>query len=386
MSLTKLTENLNNISSLPDKPSLQSEELKKEFDKSGNSIKEYINAILTEETDRIITELTNKITTNIQNIETANANIEATNKNIENLNTDINEKIKTKAPTSHASSGTTYGVGTTSEYGHCKVANNLNSSSFANGVALAAYQGYLLLQEIKKKLNSSGGTITGNIIPGTNNAFDLGSISKLFNTIYAKEFNGTNFFGTNLEVNFAEILNNLNVEGGLSVGGNIVSYNGNLDLQGNDGEANIYANNGAIKSAYTYDNETVSNTPNAYITSNGWFRRTTNTSSERYKTDITSEISDELNPEKLYDLKVKQFKYKEEYQPSKDDMRYNKNLIGFIAEDVAKIFPIASDYEKDENGKIRIENWNERYLIPAMLKLIQEQNKRIKVLEEKVLS
>lgn len=61
MSLTKLTENLNNVSSLPDKPALNSNELKQVFDESGNTIKEYINTILTEEMDKIIADLTQKV-------------------------------------------------------------------------------------------------------------------------------------------------------------------------------------------------------------------------------------------------------------------------------------------------------------------------------------
>ena len=50
----------------------------------------------------------------------------------------------TSFPVSHASSATTYGVGTTGNYGHCKLANNLTTSSYADGVALSAYQGKLL--------------------------------------------------------------------------------------------------------------------------------------------------------------------------------------------------------------------------------------------------
>lgn len=50
----------------------------------------------------------------------------------------------TKAPISHASSGTEYGVGTTSNYGHCKTINNLTQPSHVNGNALSAYQGKVL--------------------------------------------------------------------------------------------------------------------------------------------------------------------------------------------------------------------------------------------------
>ena len=48
------------------------------------------------------------------------------------------------APTSHASTATTYGAGTTASYGHNKLINNLNQNAYANGEALSAYQGYVL--------------------------------------------------------------------------------------------------------------------------------------------------------------------------------------------------------------------------------------------------
>lgn len=57
-------------------------------------------------------------------------------------------EIANKAPKSHASSGTTYGVGTTSNYGHCRVINNLTTSSATNGYALQAYQGKVLNDKI----------------------------------------------------------------------------------------------------------------------------------------------------------------------------------------------------------------------------------------------
>lgn len=143
---------------------------------------------------------------------------------------------------------------------------------------------------------------------------------------------------------------------------------------------NLYVDDGTIRSKYTYDYEQVSNAPNLYITSNGNFRRTTNTSSQRYKKDIKDLKNEELNPRRLYDLPIKQFKYKEEYQPNKEDCRYNKDLVGFIAEDVSKIYPIATDY--NENGEV--ENWNERYIIPAMLKLIQEQHTEIEQMKKEI--
>lgn len=59
-----------------------------------------------------------------------------------------------KAPNNHASSATTYGVGTGSNYGHCKVINNLTTASASDGLALNAYQGKVLNDKITTVNNS----------------------------------------------------------------------------------------------------------------------------------------------------------------------------------------------------------------------------------------
>lgn len=140
----------------------------------------------------------------------------------------------------------------------------------------------------------------------------------------------------------------------------------------------------ALNSPNTYNNNVLTAAPNLYITSTGKIRRVNDTSSKRYKKDIENVKDEELIPERLYDLQVKQFKYKEEYQPNKNDSRYEKNLIGFIAEDVEKVFPIAVDYTEDDNGNKIVDNWNERYIIPPMLKLIQNLKKKIDELEDRI--
>ena len=48
------------------------------------------------------------------------------------------------AQKNHQSSSTNYGLGTTSMYGHVKIINSLTQSSNQNGLALSAYQGYVL--------------------------------------------------------------------------------------------------------------------------------------------------------------------------------------------------------------------------------------------------
>ena len=136
------------------------------------------------------------------------------------------------------------------------------------------------------------------------------------------------------------------------------------------------SDDGQMISRYAY-NTTTTDGANVNVWSNGLFRRSAS-SSKRYKKDITFDLPEELNPEKLYDLPVRSFRYKTGYL-EKRDRREEKDIIGLIVEELEEIYPIAVNYDKDG----RPEMWNAQILIPAMLKLIQEQNERIKRLEEK---
>lgn len=102
------------------------------------------------------------------------------------------------------------------------------------------------------------------------------------------------------------------------------------------------------------------------------------TSSKRYKHDITDHISDELDPHRLYDLKMKQFVYNDDHEPPYANMK-GKTIPGFIAEDVAEIYPAAVI---ESNGKV--ESWSEAQIVPPMLALIQEQKKTIDSLEARI--
>ena len=129
-----------------------------------------------------------------------------------------------------------------------------------------------------------------------------------------------------------------------------------------------------LTSRPTYD-RTTSNTANIYVNSVGNFFRSAS-SSERYKKDVTEEFTKELNPTSLYEMPVKMFKYKDGYL-SKDDEKNGKDVIGFIVEDLEKTYPAAVQYV---DGKP--EMWNANILIPAMMKLIQDLNARLKEMEE----
>ncbi len=58
--------------------------------------------------------------------------------------TNINNALNGKAPTNHASTAATYGVGTTTNYGHVKLYNGLDRAVYTDGEALPSNLGYIL--------------------------------------------------------------------------------------------------------------------------------------------------------------------------------------------------------------------------------------------------
>ena len=77
--------------------------------------------------------------------------------------------IRDFAPKSHASTSATYGLGTSSNYGHVKIIDNLNQNSNQDGLALSAHQGQVL------DTNKQDTLISGTNIKTINNQSLLGS-------------------------------------------------------------------------------------------------------------------------------------------------------------------------------------------------------------------
>lgn len=102
---------------------------------------------------------------------------------------------------------------------------------------------------------------------------------------------------------------------------------------------------------------------------------TASSSSKRYKDHIA--ILKDSEAEKLLDIPVVWFKYKEGYL-AKEDRFVDKPLPGFYAEDVYRAFPECAMINPDTS----VEDWNYRTLIPPMLKLIQNLYKEVKILKE----
>lgn len=98
-------------------------------------------------------------------------------------------------------------------------------------------------------------------------------------------------------------------------------------------------------------------------------------SSKRYKDHIA--MLKDSEAEKLLDIPVVWFKYKEGYL-AKEDRFVDKPLPGFYAEDVFHAFPECAMVNPDTS----VEDWNYRTLIPPMLKLIQNLYKEVKILKE----
>lgn len=145
-------------------------------------------------------------------------------------------------------------------------------------------------------------------------------------------------------------------------------------MTGIDEKLKIHSD-GEIKSPWTYSNKG-SSEANMHVSSGGIFQRTSS-SSRRYKKYLSTKL-DTLDPEALYDLPVIRYKYKKGYL-MEEDPRCDQWIIGFEAEKVAEIYPIAAEYEDGQ-----VESWNSRIILPAMLKLIQDQHEQLLVQEEEI--
>lgn len=116
--------------------------------------------------------------------------------------------------------------------------------------------------------------------------------------------------------------------------------------------------------------------PNCRIQDNSHQLAIASGSSHRYKHDISPVYNADLDPHKLYDIDVCQYKYNLNYI-DEDDQRYNQDVIGFIAEDIYEKYPVAADI----GAFGQVNDWNLRFIVPPMLQLIQEQHKEIEILK-----
>ena len=132
--------------------------------------------------------------------------------------------------------------------------------------------------------------------------------------------------------------------------------------------AGLYPTTG-IYDKHGYANTTTNLNYACYVSSNYRIARYAS-SSKRYKHDITEIFDTTCRPEALYDLPVVTYRYNDGYCP--DEPHGEKLHIGFIAEDVDRLYPAGCGYRDGVP-----ENWNIMEIVPGMLKLIQNQHKDI---------
>lgn len=127
---------------------------------------------------------------------------------------------------------------------------------------------------------------------------------------------------------------------------------------------------------YNQDTTTTTNAANTWMSSTTGLTRRSTASSLRYKENVVDirTVAD-LDPRKLLDLPVRAFKYKADYLDAADD-RSGALLPGFIAEEVAATYSVAADQVEGV-----IESWNDRYVVPGLLALIQDLHARVETLE-----
>ena len=99
------------------------------------------------------------------------------------------------------------------------------------------------------------------------------------------------------------------------------------------------------------------------------------TNSSKYLKHDIKDIED-FDAHALYDLPVRQFVW--------NDDEDEKPTVGLIADEVDEIFPVAAMHRPDYRDGKDPSDWDERIILPAMLKLIQEQKEQIDALTERV--
>jgi len=243
------------------------------------------------------------------------------------------------------------------------------------GNAIINSSGYLTATgaTITGSITATSGSFTGNIYAsgGTIGGFTIAS-----NYIYSGSSLGIYSDGTITGGNSSTLFYGYANIGGGTAGSERLIVTGNSSFDG----TGIFLNNLTTYTHFFSPYATnVTAAANGYRVSSSGRLTYTTASSQRYKHDIVDLVSiSEYNPKKLLNLPVRAFRYNENYVTPTDE-RAEVLIPGFIAEEVDAIYPIACDYSETQGP----ESWNDRILLPAMLALIQEQEKRIQTLEGK---
>ena len=156
-----------------------------------------------------------------------------------------------------------------------------------------------------------------------------------------------------------------------------IAYTSDIYVQVSDLGVTMNGDVYTLDAFYNQDPSTSANAANTRMDTNGRTRRST-ASSARFKDDITDiSVVPDLDPSKLLDIPIRAFRFKPNYLDPTDN-RAGMIVPGLVAEEVAEHYPIAADHSDG-----LVENWNERFVIPGMLGLIQDLHARVEKLESK---
>ena len=86
----------------------------------------------------------------------------------------------------------------------------------------------------------------------------------------------------------------------------------------------------------------------------------------------------------MLNIPVVKFKYNEGYITGEPNYDYDKDEVGFIADDIAKICPDCATYITNDKGEQIAESWDERKMIPRMLYVLQMQQKQIEEMQTRI--
>lgn len=236
----------------------------------------------------------------------------------------------------------------------------------------------------------SGGTITGATISGGTVSTQAGQnsatltggllIANLIRMFETQDGQGITFPAQILCYSDASLQNFISA---LYFGNREITTSGDL-VVGTNGTDNLTANVGDFSKVYIGDNPVSSVSANCYVGTTNGLNKITG-SSIRFKHDFTRDFNEELDPHRLYDVPVYQFKFQTNHLDNEKDIRYDKDVIGFITESLDRYYPVACDYDYDEKkDKYVALGWNEKYMIPPMLKLIQEQHEEIETMKDEI--
>ncbi len=247
----------------------------------------------------------------------------------------------------------------------------------------------------------TGGTITGTLIStGGSNRVTLNDSSSTFGK------DSLSFYSGNVQrgIVYWDTIGNELLVGGITRPVRIdpsLKVNGNTDVFGTLYTGNkitiafgglqvdnggITNSAGAITSLPTYNND-ASLTNNVHINASGVFRRNSSTQKKKYNIiPISGELSNLVSPEKISNASP-EINYKNilnltpvQFSPIENEEYLNKNILGFIAEDIADKMPEIASYDANNEP----EYYDVNGIVAALLAVVKDQVEEINELKNRI--